>query len=77
MFLMSTSHAGKLNIILIGVLTGLHIQEYLMWEALYIAVGVCLHPGTCKIGGIEIKCNSIITLCTCTSFETQNWFSGS
>jgi len=38
---MSTSHAGKLNIIIIGVLTGHHIQEYLMWEALYVAVGVC------------------------------------
>jgi len=42
MFLMDTLHAGKLNIIIvIGVLTGLHTQEYLMWEALYIAVGVC------------------------------------
>ena len=36
-----------------------------------------LHPGTYKIGGIENKCNSIITFCTCTSFETPNWFSGS
>jgi len=39
---MSTSYAGKQNIILIGILTGLHIQESLMWEALYIAVGVCV-----------------------------------
>jgi len=74
---MSTSHTGKLNIILIGVLTGL--QEYLMWEALYIAMGVCvsLHPGTYKIGEIEIKCNSLVTLSTSKSFETLNWFSGS
>jgi hypothetical protein len=40
MFLMSTSCAGKLNAILIGVLTGLHIRDYLMWEALYIAIGM-------------------------------------
>lgn len=38
---MSISHAGKLNINIRGVLTGLHIREYIMWEALHIAVGVC------------------------------------
>jgi len=77
MFLMSISLAGKLTIILLGILTRLHIQEYLTWEALYIAVGVCESSSWDLYNRIEIKCNSIITLCICTSFETLNWFSGS